>query len=353
MTNLLNLTQNQSLVLTHFNETHTIEYGGIVFFILNLGDYLPYSLLVLSATLAGLLGNLLIIGAVICTKELHSSTNMLVFNLALADLVVSCFVDTFTLVGILQGKRFFDGRPILCHFVGGICLVACETSLMNIGFLAINRYIHICHHTHYNRMFTAKKTIFYCAITWFIGISIDLPNLLGWGGHYYDLKTLNCVWNRLASFSYTLFFPLSSIVIPCVLIAVCYIRIFMYSRTAKLKVAPSEKSGKSKSNDFKKSLKIAKGLFASFMLFTACWVPYGLVVMTDYHDHYPRTVHMYTMVVAHFNSALNPILYAAFNPAFQRGYRNFFRVLLLKGKKEASISSKTQTMNVSVVTNNH
>ena len=85
---------------------------------------------------------------------------MLVFNLALADLVVSCFVDTFTLVGkrfltlikiklfalkkfiykgILQGKRFFDGRPILCHFVGGICLVACETSLMNIGFLAINR----------------------------------------------------------------------------------------------------------------------------------------------------------------------------------------------------------------------
>lgn len=196
-------------------------------------------------------------------------------------------------------------------------------------------------------MFTVKKTLIYCGITWLVGISIDLPNLLGWGGHYYDLKTLNCVWDRLASFSYSLFFPLSSIVIPCILIAICYIRIFVYSNKIKSKVLSSEHNSKKKSNDFRKSLRIAKGLFASFMLFAACWMPYGLVVMTDYQDRYHRTVHMYTMSIAHLNSALNPILYAVFNPAFQKGYKNFFRILIFK-TREVSIANKTQTINVSV-----
>ncbi|RNA16468.1 melatonin receptor type 1B-B-like [Brachionus plicatilis] len=323
------------------------EYGGLAFLLDNLQDYLPYSILSACGTAIGIIGNLLIIGAVLSTKELHSSTNMLVFNLALADLTISTMVDSFTVVGVLQGKSYFDQRPILCHFVAGICLVACETSLMNIGFLAINRYVHICHHSVYNKIFTIKKTLIYCCITWMIGISIDFPNLLGWGGHYYDLKTLNCVWNRLASFSYSLFFPLSSIVVPCILIAICYLRIFIYSSKIKSKVLASESSGKRKSSDLRKSLRIAKGLFASFTLFAACWMPYGLVVMTDYQDRYYRTAHMYTMSIAHLNSSLNPILYAVFNPAFQKGYVNFFRLLTFK-RREVSITSKTHTMNVSV-----
>ena len=45
------------------------------------------------------IGNLLIIGAVICNKELHTSTNMLVLNLSLADIIISGFVDSFTVAG--------------------------------------------------------------------------------------------------------------------------------------------------------------------------------------------------------------------------------------------------------------
>nr|QVK45856.1 G protein-coupled receptor [Proales similis] len=338
---------------TKFNQTFNVttaesDIGGLEFFIRYIGELLPYTIFSTCGTLIGILGNLLIIGAVICTKELHNPTNMLIFNLALADLTISGFVDSFTVVGILVGKNFFDHNMILCHIIAAICLIACETSLMNIGFLAINRfgfcrvtlkekissmvpkyirrYIHICHQNLYEKAFTVRKTILYCAITWVIGFAIDLPNVLGWGGHYYDLKTLNCVWNRLASQSYSIFFPMSSIIIPCVCIFFCYLKIFMFASKIKNRVAGSHKS------DLKRSLKIAKGLFASFMLFTVCWLPYGMIVMLDYADRLPSAVHAFAMLVAHLNSSLNPLLYAIFNPSFQRGYKTFLSILCLKRK---------------------
>jgi hypothetical protein len=59
-----------------------------------------------------------------------------------------------------------------------------------------------------------------------------------------------------------------------------------------------------------RSLKLAKGLFASFLLLTLCWLPYGLVVMVDFADTWPNSVITYTMDIAHLNSAMNPVLYA-------------------------------------------
>jgi melatonin receptor type 1B len=96
---------------------------------------------------------------VITNTELHTATNILVFNLAIADLVISGFVDSFTIFGkyfskpllfflfhsfflnkgVLIGKNYFDLKPELCKLIAAICLIACETSLINIGFLAINR----------------------------------------------------------------------------------------------------------------------------------------------------------------------------------------------------------------------
>ena len=62
--------------------------------------------------------------------------------------------------------------------------------------------------------------------------------------------------------------------------------------------------------------------------------------MTDFNDRLPRTAHMYTMTIAHLNSALNPILYGIFNPAFQRGYRSFFK-LIIYGKTDEYTGTRT------------
>jgi hypothetical protein len=36
-------------------------------------------------------------------------------------------------------------------------------------------------------------------------------------------------------------------------------------------------------------------------------IPYGIVVVTDFSDGYPMSVHAFTTFMAHFCSALNPV----------------------------------------------
>ncbi|CAF0992446.1 unnamed protein product [Brachionus calyciflorus] len=228
----------------------------------------------------------------------------------------------------------------LCDFIGALCLIACVTSLINIGILALNRYFIICNNKWYKKIFSFKKTILYCLINWIIGILVDLPNLTGWGGHYYDSKTTSCIWNRLKSHSYSIFFPTSSILFPSVFILICYVRIFVFAKNSRKKVMNLSKENKKKG--FNKSVKLAKGLFCSFMLFTACWLPYGLIVMTDFHDRLSRAAHMFPIAIAHFNSTLNPIFFGISNRHFKNGYKKFISLVLVKlriGKKKDMKSS--------------
>ena len=49
--------------------------------------------------------------------------------------------------------------------------------------------------------------------------------------------------------------------------------------------------------------------------------------MTDWNFSFPVTAEMYTLLAAHLNSALNPILYAIFNPSFNKGYIKVLRCI--------------------------
>ena len=130
---------------------------------------------------------------------------------------------------------------------------------------------------------------------------------------------LSCIWDRLASRSYGMTFVISCIIFPCAAIFYFYFQIFFFAWKSK---------GKTKQMNLGQSVRIAKGLFASFMMFALCWVPYGFIVMTDFEDKLPRSAIMFTMTIAHLNSALNPILYWIFNTNFRRGYINLFRKII-------------------------
>lgn len=64
--------------------------------------------------------------------------------------------------------------------------------------------------------------------------------------------------------------------------------------------------------------------------------------MKDYQDKLPRTAHMFSMSAAHLNSSMNPLLYAIYNPPFQKGYKLFLRKLFCKKSLNENISSGTR-----------
>ena len=123
------------------------------------------------------------------------------------------------------------------------------------------------------------------------------------------------MFSRLASLSFNWYLTTVCVVIPCMLTVFFYINIFIYSHKSK---------SKSNSSNSSQSSRLAKGLFVSFMVYAACWMPFGLVVLVDFQDRLPRSVIMYTMTLGHFNSSLNPIIYFVFNSAFRSGCLNLF-----------------------------
>jgi hypothetical protein len=62
--------------------------------------YLPYMILNIIGILVGVAGNLLILSAILLTKQLQNTANILIFNLSFAHLFVAGFVDSTALFSI-------------------------------------------------------------------------------------------------------------------------------------------------------------------------------------------------------------------------------------------------------------
>ena len=73
------------------------------------------------------------------TKLRHNPTYLLVLNLAFADISISIFVHTFTDVGIILGRDYFEANSHFCKFLGAVCLITCAASLVTMCVLALNR----------------------------------------------------------------------------------------------------------------------------------------------------------------------------------------------------------------------
>jgi hypothetical protein len=81
--------------LTNNNNNSTWNINDLISFY-----YLPYTVLNIIGMLVGIFGNLLILSAILLTKKLQNTANILIFNLSLAHLFVAGFVDSAALTGI-------------------------------------------------------------------------------------------------------------------------------------------------------------------------------------------------------------------------------------------------------------
>lgn len=155
---------------------------------------------------------------------------------------------------------------------------------------------------------------------------------------------LSCVWNRVASRSYSIFFPMLNIIIPCIIVLILYSRIFIFMpKWLKYDLKFSQKHVK--------ELLLAKSLFVSFLFFATFWLPYSLIVLVDFGSMLPQNALMFSMAIAHFNSSLNAIIYALYNPDFRRGYANLIRKIsalkiIKKSNKIEQYSTKATCSNL-------
>ena len=231
----------------------------------------------------------------------------------------------FIISAKIHGAEFFDRMPGLCQTVASLCTISCVSSLMTIALMSVNRYFYICQHEKYRIIFTYRNVIFMCLSLYLVGTFLVLLNLAGIGDHSFDHKSYECIWDRMATFPYTVVFSVTLVWIPTLITGTCYLRIYLYVSAHRRKIRQQHDANDvQKATPTLRKLNLAKTLFTIYAVFTTCWIPYALLIVIDSKDEFPHEVHIYITMFAHLHPSLNWIIYYVTNKKFADAYKQLF-----------------------------
>ena len=279
-----------------------------------------YLLITVVVAVTGTTGNLLVIGALMVHKRLHVLSNVFIGNLAVADLHVTAIVNPSIITAVLH-PDFFIKYPVLCEVLAVICLTACLCSVWSISAISLNRYVAICHRAFYPRIYNRVTVPCYVALMWMYAFTLVLPNFFGWGGHVLEMKAYFCNIDYAAHYSYNLFFFFFGLSVPMFITCFSYVSIFLYARKTQKQLQKYSKTVIQATD-----LRLLKTLCTIFATFILMWTPLCIILLFDVY-HWPQWYWLIAVALAHANSSINSILYAATNKNFREGYATLIKLV--------------------------
>uniref|UniRef100_A0A336MKP8 CSON001470 protein n=1 Tax=Culicoides sonorensis TaxID=179676 RepID=A0A336MKP8_CULSO len=320
--------------------------------------------------LVGIFGNLLTIFALVKCPKVRNVAAAFIISLCVADCLFCLVVLPFNALRFIRGT--FDHGDILCIAIPFLQYGNVGVSLLCIASITLNRYIMIAHHSVYSRIY--KKHWISCMIIfcWLFSYGFQLPTLLKvWGRFGFDEKLGTCtiVPDENGRSSKTALFFIAFIT-PCIIIIVCYARIFWVVHESEQRMRqhsknqnavpnnlrspssqqpspslPSVSSGAGSSNGkvgaFPKATRIkdqrevkqkrnewriTKMVLAIFLSFLVCYLPITIIKIFDKHVNYPG-LHIIGYILIYLSACINPIIYVIMNKQYRQAYKT---VLLCK-----------------------
>jgi len=218
----------------------------------------------------------------------------------------------------VEGEEFFEKIPYLCTLIASLCTMSCISSLGSIACLSLIRYIHICHNTMYKKVFTKEVCFVMCISLYAIGSFMVLLNLAGIGDHGFDRKSLECIWDRMATFPYTVVFSITLVWIPIVVTGFSYVNLYMYVKRSHKRIQHHVADADAAANrrNIQVSVHLARTIFIVYVVFSTCWIPYALLISLDKEDSFSHIIHLYIVVFAHLHPSINWLVYYLTNKKF-------------------------------------
>ncbi|XP_789635.2 opsin-1-like [Strongylocentrotus purpuratus] len=296
-------------------------------------------------TIVGLFGNALVIFSVITTKKLRTVTNMLVVNLAFAD-ILTCFSLAFQIAGLLSQTGRYPIPEFICAIVAGVTAtsVCCSVSnLVAIGFVrwyVITRSIR--GHQGLNTPRNIAKVVL---IIWMESIALMIiPPALGVGTfgyyRYYGLCSLSET-NPLAfvNFIFQGAVIITALILTLVFYGLILRHVLQHNKQFRDKFADDKATGSSSAEAQKKNassstsqdssqpmikainqkeIEITKNVFIVVCIFMICFVAQGVNSI----DTGAGLSTLYGVMIMMANSVVNPIIYGLKHPNFQEAFKS-------------------------------
>lgn len=279
--------------------------------------------------IVAVIGNSVVIYIVSAREYMRNSTNILIANMAVADILMACifpYMLKFLYVMNLWFGTFMG--TFLCKFLHSSQVLSIACSVINLVFISLDRCIVIWFPL--RRIFTNKVLKASLVASWLYSIAFALPLFLMTTSHreadgkYYCLE-IN--WPSLkAKKDYTTAFTVCSYIVPLVIITIAYILIAVKLWKRELPGHQTLEYQKKAHETTKKAITM---LVTVVVVFALCWFP--LQAREMMLIYFPETIKLFPIELDIFlpwigvlNSAINPCLYVIFSENFRR---EFGRVL--------------------------
>ncbi|KAK6997957.1 Octopamine receptor beta-2R [Biomphalaria glabrata] len=277
-----------------------------------------------------LCSNLLVILSVIRYRRLHTPTNYFITSLAAVDILVALAVPFVVVIEVFHfGGADGPKDVVLCLLPNRVLMMACGVSVLTLATIAYDRHTALVSPLEYVNIMTARKVAVMVAVTWiYSAVIVWLPLMIGW---FIDpSETAPCSSNLLSGKASVLF--LGAIFVPsCIAILVCYSRIFLVARHHAKAIAAVEFAiHRNLQVKFMiKDTKYAKTLALVIGFFLALWFPYliYIFIQTVCHVRFDIWIQTYLILLAVFNSGINPWIYAFKNNEFRAAFKRMFKEL--------------------------
>uniref|UniRef100_A0A3Q2YI58 Adrenergic, alpha-2D-, receptor a n=1 Tax=Hippocampus comes TaxID=109280 RepID=A0A3Q2YI58_HIPCM len=123
-----------------------------------------------------IVGNVLVIVAVLTSRALRAPQNLFLVSLASADILVATLVIPFSLVNEVMGYWYFGST--WCAFYLALDVLFCTSSIVHLCAISLDRYWSVTKAVSYNLKRTPKRIKSMIAMVWVISAVISFPPLL-------------------------------------------------------------------------------------------------------------------------------------------------------------------------------
>ena len=239
--------------------------------------------------LLSILGNALVLVAILRTPSIHSPSVIFLCNLAVTDLLVGLVVQPAYIA-----EQIVRTVSALQEAVTGMGFAGCGVSLWTMTAITVDRFLALHYHLQYPNLMTTSRAIYTIITIWCI----------------ITLFSFSILW----SLSVYYFFATFCITICLLVCLVCFIKIYRIVRRHQLQIHVQqqavENSTDTNKQQIRQSTRKAKNIFIYFLAMILCYSPFSIAVfISGFTSIDLKVVATFSLTAVLMNSSINPFLF--------------------------------------------
>ncbi len=276
----------------------------------------------------GLIGNVLVVYVILTRPKLRTVTNLLLLNLAVADVSFLLLCGSFSTVHYALAEWPFGDT--FCRVIQYLNYVTCYVTVYTLIAVSAVRFVTVVYGPQCKLIRRKTNIVIVILIIWISFLVAKVPILLVHGvSKNPDTNRTECIieGRREGQELFASFFVFAY-ALPLAIIATLYISLVCHLKRNQQERLNHSPQGEERNRHVTKIVVLVVAVFA------VCWFPVQVHILVGYYGNLPNSVEYNVLLIvwhslAFANSVLNPLIYTSFSQDF----RDSFREVLCCGRK--------------------